>query len=412
MIDVEIRNFQSIEHTHVQIDGFTAIIGRSNLGKSAVIRALKAALTGAPEDNYIRHKTTCERVVKSQKSCKCSCSVHMKADGFDLFWTKGGEDEGYVFNGTKYTAVGKGTPEFLESMFGLVKIGDDRILLQVADQFKSEGGGPIFLLDAGGSVVADVLSDVAQLDRINVAMKLAEKDRREASSQRKVREKDVLELKIRLSGYDGLNAVLDRVKHIEMEEILVSQKRTKRDQLAALKEALLTIARQVRALNEVPKIVIPEVIPLTQHQAAAQILSGYLADTTSRQKIVNFLQGVESIVVPSFTPIQERSQVFVKLQGWLTKLRTYKDVFARWKSVEAVPAPAVDGLLKTDVGAIKVGNLVKRFGWVQEQVTNLEVLVADVEIEFQAVEVEKTALGGVCPTCTQPMNFDHEHAAE
>jgi hypothetical protein len=285
------------------------------------------------------------------------------------------------------------------------------LLLQVADQFKSEGGGPIFLLDEGGSVVADVLSDVAQLDRINVAMKLAEKDRREASSQRKVREKDVLELKIKLSGYDGLDAVLDRAREVEAEERLVTQKRVKRDQIAGFKTSVWTIARQVKALNEVPKIVIPEVASLGQHQKKVQALSGYLADSTSRQKIVDSLQGVEEIVAPSFVPIQDRSQVFVKLQGWLTKLRTYKDVFARWKNVEAVPTPAVDGVLKADLGAIKVGNLVKRLAWVQEQVTNLESLVAGVEVEFKAVEAEKTALGGVCPTCTQPMNLDHEHVA-
>jgi len=412
MIDVEIRNFQSIEHTHVQIDGFTAIIGRSNLGKSAVIRALKAALTGAPEDNYIRHKTTCERAVKNQKSCKCSCSVHMKSEGFDLLWTKGGDEEGYVFNGEKYTAVGKGTPEFLEAMFGLVKIGDDRILLQVADQFKSEGGGPIFLLDAGGSVVADVLSDVAQLDRINVAMKLAEKDRREASSQRKVREKDVLELKIRLTGYDGLDAVLGRVRQVETEENLVAQKRIKRDQIAAFKETIWTIARQVKALTEVPKIVIPEATPLVQYQKTSEGLAGYLTDTTSRQKVISSLQGIEMVVAPSFGSIQDRSQVFVKLQAWLTKLRTHKDVFARWKTVEAVPTPPVDGALKADGSAKTLGALRNRLWASQEQVDNLEKLVAGVEIEFQTVETEKVALGGVCPTCDQPMNLDHEHAAE
>lgn len=123
MLDVEIRNFQSIEHVHVVIDGFTTLVGRSNLGKSAIVRAIKAALTGAPEETSVRHGPKCEREVKGTKSCKCYCSVHIKTEGFDLLWEKGGDKNEYVFNGAKKTAVGKGTPDFLDESFGVVKSG-------------------------------------------------------------------------------------------------------------------------------------------------------------------------------------------------------------------------------------------------------------------------------------------------
>ena len=51
MLDVEIRNFQSIDHVHLRVEGFTALVGRSNIGKSAVVRAVKAALTGYPRSS-------------------------------------------------------------------------------------------------------------------------------------------------------------------------------------------------------------------------------------------------------------------------------------------------------------------------------------------------------------------------
>ena len=33
MIEVEVRNFQSIEHISLKVEGFTALVGRSNIGK-------------------------------------------------------------------------------------------------------------------------------------------------------------------------------------------------------------------------------------------------------------------------------------------------------------------------------------------------------------------------------------------
>jgi hypothetical protein len=411
MIDVEIHNFQSIEHLKVQIEGFTAVIGRSNLGKSALVRALKAALTGAQEDNYVRHGVTCERIVKSTKSCKCSCSVHIKAEGFDLLWEKGGDLNKYTFNGEVKTAVGKGTPEFLEERFGLVKIGDNKVLLQVADQFKSEGGGPIFLLDESGSVVADVLSDVAQLDRINVAMRMAEKDRREATAQRKLREKDVLELRIKLANYDNLDDALARAKEVEQDERQVTNQRAKRDQLANFRTTFITVARRVKALNEVPKLVIPEVAPTQEHQKKAKLLAGFIAEVTPRQKIVDSLQGIEDVSAPKIEPVQERWKSLSKLHGWVLRFRTYKDLFARWKNVEAAPVPTIDEVLNRSASALKMATLIRRRAGLEQEVARLAKLVDEVEIEFQGILVEKAELGGVCPTCSQPMNLDHEHAA-
>lgn len=54
MFDLEIINFQSIAHTRLTIEGFTTIVGPSNRGKSAVLRALRAILYNELHPSYIR----------------------------------------------------------------------------------------------------------------------------------------------------------------------------------------------------------------------------------------------------------------------------------------------------------------------------------------------------------------------
>src|SRR5580700_10412737 len=127
MFEVEIRNFQSIEHISIRIDGFTALVGKSDIGKRAIVRAVRAALTGATGTSFVRHGVACHRRIRGSKTCECYCSVHMSTEGFDLTWEKGDKRNLYVFNGQDYGVPNRGTPDFLERPkllkdFGLVKI--------------------------------------------------------------------------------------------------------------------------------------------------------------------------------------------------------------------------------------------------------------------------------------------------
>ncbi len=411
MLDIEIRNFQSIDHVHVRIEGFTSLVGRSNLGKSAIVRAVKAALTGAAEDNFVRHGPTCEREVKGTKSCKCFCTVHLKTEGLDLLWEKGGDKNEYLINGEKKTAVGKGTPEFLEQMFGLVEIGDRKVLLQVADQFRSQGGGPIFLLDEYGSVVADVLSDVAQLDRINVASRMAEKDRREAVAQRKVREKDVMALKIKATSYDGLDDVLTRVRDIEAGERKIAEQRVRRDNIARLKEALIVGGKQFKLLRDLATTVIPEREPIDAQHAKAKALAKFLVSSTTLSGAVDRLAGVDIITVPAVERVQAPWKRLLQTAGWMGKLRHYKEFFAHWKALEGVPTPSADDLQTSAKKTLSLASLQARHTLLESQVSRLEGQLAQAEEEYQAVKKDEADLGA-CPTCAQPVTMTHDHAAE
>ena len=397
MVEVEVRNFQSIEKAAFRIDGFTVIVGRSNIGKSALVRAVKAALTGAPASSFVRHGAACLRRTKKAKTCKCFASVHMVAEGFDLLWEKGDAINRYTFNGAVYDKAERGTPDFLQPDFAPVKVGDRQEMLQVADQFS-----PIFLLDQTGGAVADTLSDVARLDRINAAMRLAERDRKEAVSTRKVREKDVADLRVRLTSYDGLDAALADAQAIADRHVAIEKQERVLQRVDEFLGQVSSLAGVVRDLGKVTTIVIPDVTALRAEEAKLDALDGLLARKATREQEVARLAGVEDVQVPSAVALGEGFRALARLDGWVAKLVEMKGWLGPWKAVESAPVPEAKALTEARDRLTALDALLTKH-------TNLTALVESLDAELGVVLTEEAEIKaeqdelGVCPTCTRPV---------
>ena len=364
MTEIEVRNFQSIEHATLKVEGYTALVGRSNIGKSALVRAVKAALTGAAGTDFVRHGVSCARRLRDAKSCKCQASVRIKREGFDLLWEKGDAVNRYTFNGVVNDSVGQGTPSFLQKGYAPIKIGDSKELLQVCDQFD-----PIYLLNQTGGVIADVLSDVAHLDRMNVAMRLVEKDRKEAVSTRKVRETDVVTLTQQLVQYDGLDDAVSRVKGVE-------------DKLTEL-NALDGRVRQIER---------------------------FLEEVTARAMGIRALTGIETITVPAgVTPLLDGAAAFQRLAGWWDDLTGHKTWHERLKGLDTLLVPD-DGPLQASLATwTRVATFAGRAHHLVTEVDSIEAAHKKIVEEAEGIQAEWDALG-VCPTCAQPCRGSHAEA--
>lgn len=354
MIEVEIHNFQSVEHVVIQIDGFTTLVGRSNIGKTAIVRAVKAALTGRAGNNFVRHSPTCARLAGAKK-CKCHASVHVKAPGIDLLWEKGDAVNRYTYNGTVYDKVERGTPSFLSPLFSLLKVGDKPTLLQVADQFH-----PIFLLDTSGPAVADTLSDVARLDQINVASRLADKDLREARATLKVRRKDVQALARRVEAYDGLD---DAVKPVDL------------------------LQEELRGLHS--------------GQADVLRLEAYDVQVSARTRALRQYEGLELIEPLNFEPVEEARVRYDWVSQRLVRLRQFKRFFHGQPEVGEPPEarPVLDGLRQLDAAA----SFLRRYQDLETDVEAAREHLREWEQEEALVQAEIDALGH-CPTCMKPLD--------
>lgn len=336
MIDVEVRNFQSIEHATLQINGFTALVGKSNIGKSALVRAIKYALTGTTGTHFVRHGVNCARTVKESKTCECFCSVTLRAPGFELVWEKGDKKNRYFLNGAEYGVPSRGTPDFLEKPkldkdFSQVKVGESSTLLQVADQFDNT-----FLLNQSGVTVADVISDVAHLDCVNGAIRLAEKDRREAASTRKVREQDLIGVIRDLGTYDGLDRDVRAVDRVEGMLTKVSSSETAVSKLSQYVDEVHQLGFRVDRLQGALGIPIPEVSRVLETRNKLDRVGGLLVSISDRVSSVKSLMGVENVPVLIIDPLVSSSTRQIKLNGWVDRLRAIQKHFAQAKTVEDI----------------------------------------------------------------------------
>lgn len=175
---VHIENFQSIEDLSLEVKGFTVIVGKSNLGKSAVIRAIDGVLTNLAGQYFVRHGAKHAQVTLSYQ-------------GHEIVWSKGSGLNQYQVNGETLDGVGRNSPELLKVLgFKPLTLSRQSMSVQVATQFD-----PLFLVGQEGSVVAEALSDVDRVHVLQAAQKEVDKDRRQNRSKSKIREEDLSNVK-------------------------------------------------------------------------------------------------------------------------------------------------------------------------------------------------------------------------
>lgn len=398
MTEVEVRNFQSVEHAVFRIEGFTALVGRSNIGKSALVRAVKAALTGATGTDFVRHGGLCARRLKDAKACKCQTSVHIKREGFDLLWEKGDGVNRYTFNGQVNDSVGSGTPSFLMDGYAPIKIGDSKELLQVSDQFD-----PIFLLNQTGGVVADVLSDVAHLDRVNIAMRMVEKDRREAVSTRKVREQDVVLLTQNLVQYDGLDAAVGKIQGVEEKLVIVEKLDKRLRQVEHFMEAGSSRALEIKSLSGIDAVPEPKpVSPLQEGFTALLTIQGWHDILTVFKGWFERLKGLDVLTAISAEAVKVSFAGFNHLAGFADRYNVLTQTVSGLTSIQTDRGTLLTDPLKESLGGFsKLDDLEVRYLALVAKLPVLEVQYQQALDDSMAITAEWAALG-VCPTCEQP----------
>ena len=196
---VRVKNFQSIADAEIEVDGFTVITGSNNSGKTALIRALRGAFQNTAGNTFVRHGTD-------------SCRVEVDLGDAEFAWEKGTKLKPTYEIGSKTLHPGRDVPKEVTDL-GVRSIvaGGREIYPQIANQFT----GQVFLVDQPGSVLAEAVADVERVGKLNRSLKLSEKDRRSASSELKVRKKDLKTYEDDLVLFEGVDDVGDMVEACE-----------------------------------------------------------------------------------------------------------------------------------------------------------------------------------------------------
>lgn len=410
VVVVKIENFQSIKRVEFSIDGFTAFVGKSNIGKSSIVRALRCALTGARGTNFVRHDPkTCSRINKDTKKCDCFSSVKLDfGDGRVLFWKKGDNVNQYTTweDGVKqvYSQIGQNPelPKMMRTEFAPVKVGKEKTLLQVSSQFT-----PLFLLDLPGTTVADVLSDVAKLDEINLAMKLVLKDRKESSATRKVRDQDIRILEKELGAYSDLDITESRVEAVSSLFLRLRDLTATSEKLEEYQSSLLATGADIKRLVRVTGGDLPDSLELRSRTSTFLDLARYYRDWVAKAKIYKKLSGVDTLAIPDRENLERMHDTHQRLSRWDTQRQKIEELIETYEKIPLLEvATSPEKFRQLSDSLRRIVFLRDRWETLGNTVKLASESLAALEVEEVAVRREFDGLG-VCPACSQPVVPEH-----
>jgi len=231
---VQIDNFQSWESAKLQIDGLTVIVGDSNLGKSALERAIKGLLRNELSNRQVRN---------GSEAMQVSATI----DGHTIVATLGNKPSSsivYNVDGEEFKKLNRAVPQpILDLRLGTIEIGDVTLDPIFADQFGSQ-----FLLEEKPGPLNAILGAFSATERLEQGKRKANGEIAELNSQAKLLSKEVQAVETRRATLELLDLKFQDIGAVvDMVEPLVE-----RDQavLAAL-ATLIDHRERLDAIHEV-----------------------------------------------------------------------------------------------------------------------------------------------------------------
>lgn len=193
---VVVRNYQSHETTILYFcSGINILIGKSDSGKSAFMRAIRWVITNRPlgDDNMSRWADMFSCSIKTMDGKKV---IRKKEKGFN----------GYIVEGKEFDGMGTAVPKQVDSVLNLEDIN-------FQSQFDNH-----FLLSTSPGAIAEYLNTVVDLQVIDDSIDRVNKRLRKASKTIKNKEQEIEETKESLKQLEYLDSLGEEIKEIELLE--------------------------------------------------------------------------------------------------------------------------------------------------------------------------------------------------
>lgn len=211
---LEIKNVQSHKNSRLEFSpGINALVGTSNNGKSAVLRALMWAITNRPLGTEILLSNWAYDSKGKQSE---EMSVTVEKENSVLIRRKTKTENEYVLNGEKMEAIKTDVPESVKNFFALTETN-----------IQKQQDAP-FLLSQSSGKIAEYFNRIVRLDIIDRVLTNAESTRRKTKAQLETSEKEEKKLEAELEKYDWLDSVerlIERYKVINEKCEMLSESR-------------------------------------------------------------------------------------------------------------------------------------------------------------------------------------------
>ena len=241
---LSIKNYQSHTDTELELGALTVLVGPSNSGKSAVVRAFRA-LAG--------NQTGKDFITVGQTTTQISATT----DQGTIVLTKGKPEDSYVIlpaddpkNPKRFTKLGVGVPQDVTDFLGI----EPKDAINFANQLDMP-----YLLKTSSAEVARVLGELTNVSSIFEASREALRRARDYSGKLKTREADLLTLEPQLAQFETLDARAAALAAAEMyfnaAQATTQQAHRLDDLLATLKIA----TSRLKSASEATSAPLPDV---------------------------------------------------------------------------------------------------------------------------------------------------------
>ena len=416
---VHIKNFQSIEDVSFEIpeNSFTCIVGPSNIGKSALRRALECLIYNKSEASYIRNGTK-----------TCSIEVTFE-DNTVIKWYRNNKTAGYIINGEDFTKLAGSVPDLLiDRGFKELTINKDKYQVQIASQFNN-----IFLLNETGGKVTELLSNLGNLNRIIKSNKSCLSDLKMNKSKLNIRREDILSAKEKLKSYKGL----DEQRHqVDILKDYLKDIRVIKERFNAVKKIEISLNKSIRIVKILRPVKEIEIAPFDLSLNKLKMLNSLLVKLTYSQKIVSAYTPIRSVgkiemdisadtlislkslllkyasyevkhlfylklsnVSDIEFNLKEEYERYLKINLFLKKLITIESKIKLYQNLpKSIPSLEEFNISKFE----KITGLYKRAQELKNKIIKLrnQIKVTDeklIELEEEREQIHKTL--GVCPLC-------------
>ena len=184
---ITIENFQSHKKSELDfVPGINVISGQSDNGKSAIIRAIKWAMTNRPTGDFM-----CSHW--SRDDSKKPTSVTLELDNCTVTRIKNKTKNTYVLDEQEFTAFGSEVPDVINKALNVESFN-------LQNQLDSP-----FLLSSSSGEVASYLNKIADLDIIDTSLSNIQKWTKEALQKEEHIKTNIKDLRTKINNYSFLD---------------------------------------------------------------------------------------------------------------------------------------------------------------------------------------------------------------
>ena len=248
---LKMQNFQSHKETELSFNpGMNVIVGASDSGKTAIIRALRWVLFNRPGGDEFR------------SNWGGDTQIELKTKEGQIIRTKTNSENTYQLNDIIFKAFGQDVPEEIKNVLNL---DETNVQLQM--------DSPFLLSDTPGSVALH-FNKIAKLDKIDTGLSNVQKKLNQLSKELQFTEKEITAKKSDLEQFENLEEIEIEINKIEKLE----EKRIQAERNAIqLDELTIKIERLQIKIKEKSKV-------LTYEKKVNEILELYTGQRSISEK--------------------------------------------------------------------------------------------------------------------------------